>query len=192
VDEIALKVLLRTVETLNKLSIPYVVGGSFASSFHGLLRTTNDVDIVVIIEDVKIKLLVEEFENDFYVDEEMIKRAVRQKSSFNMIHFDTTFKVDVFIAKPGFQEKEIERRQLKKLGTDSNYAFYFSTPEDIILAKLDWYRKGNYVASQQWSDISNVIRIQSERLDIEYLRYWASELNLSDLLEQALEESLSD
>jgi hypothetical protein len=192
VDETALKVLLRTVKTFDKLNIPYVVGGSFASSFHGLPRMTNDVDIVAVIEEKQIKLLVAEFENGFYVDEEMIKRAVRQKSSFNMIHFDTTFKVDVFIAKSGFQEKEIERRQLKKMGIDDNYSFYFSTPEDIVLAKLDWYRKGNYVASQQWSDISNVIRIQGERLDIEYLRNWASELNLSDLLEQALEESLID
>ena len=191
-DDIAMNVLRRTVETLDKLNIPYVVGGSFASSFHGLPRTTNDVDIVAVIEEKQIQLFVGEFENDFYVDEEMVKRAVRQKSSFNMIHFDTTFKVDVFIAKSGFQEKEIERRQLKGLGSDGKYSFYFSTPEDIVLAKLDWYRKGNCVASQQWIDISNVIRIQGARLDIDYLRYWAGELQLSDLLERALEESLID
>jgi hypothetical protein len=191
-DETALKVLLRTVETLNKLEIPYVIGGSFASSFHGLPRTTNDVDLVAVIKEQQIKLLVAAYEKDFYVDEEMVKRALRQTSSFNLIHFDTSFKVDVFIAKSGFQEKEIERGQLKKLGTDGNYCFYFSTPEDIVLAKLDCYRKGNCLAAQQWSDISNVIRIQGERLDIEYLRNWASELQLSDLLEQALEESLID
>lgn len=191
-DEAALKVLLRAVATLDKFDIPYVIGGSFASSFHGLPRTTNDVDIVAIIKEKQIKLLVAEYENDFYVDEEMIKRAVRQTNSFNLIHFETSFKVDIFIAKSGFQEKEIERRQLKKLGSDSKYSFYFSTPEDIVLAKLDWYRKGNCMASQQWSDISNVIRIQGGRLDIEYLRYWANELKLSDLLKQALEDSLID
>jgi hypothetical protein len=192
VNEIALKVLLRTVEGLDRLHIPYVIGGSFASSFHGLSRTTNDVDIVVVIEEKQVQLFVAEFEQDFYVDEEMIKRAVRQKSSFNMIHFDTTFKVDLFLVKSGFQEKEIERRQLKWVGTDREYSFYFSTPEDIILAKLDWYRKGNFVTSQQWHDISNVIRIQGGKLDVDYLRTWASKLNLSDLLEQALEEFLID
>jgi hypothetical protein len=122
----------------------------------------------------------------------MIMLAVRQKSLFNIIHLDTTFKVDVFIAKSGFQEKEIERRQLKSLDADKGYSFYFSTPEDIVLAKLDWYRKGNFASSQQWRDISNVIRIQGERLDIDYLRTWANELKLSALLEQALEESLRD
>jgi hypothetical protein len=191
-DETALKVLLRTVETLDKFAIPYVVGGSFASSFHGLPRATNDVDIVAVIKEDQIKLLVAEYENDFYVDEEMMKRAMRQTGPFNLIHFDTAFKVDVFVAKSGIQEKGIERRQLKKLGTEGNYSFYFSTPEDIVLAKLDWYRKGNYLAAQQWSDISNVIRIQGERLDVGYLRHWAGELQLSDLLEQALEESLID
>jgi hypothetical protein len=191
-DETALKVLSRTVETLDKLDIPYVIGGSFASSFHGLPRATNDVDIVALIKEQQIQLLVAEYENDFHIDEEMVKRALRQTSSFNLIHFDTSFKVDVFIAKSDFQKQEIERRQLKKLGSESNYCFYFSTPEDIVLAKLDWYRKGNCLAAQQWSDISNVIRIQGERLDIEYLRYWASELQLGDLLEQALKDSLID
>ncbi len=190
--EIALKVLQRTVEGFDRLNIPYVVGGSFASSFYGLSRTTNDVDIVAVIEEKQIQLFVAEFENEFFLDDEMIKRAVKQKSSLNMIHLDTTFKVDVFIARPGFQEKEIERRLLKQLGTDREYSFYFSTPEDIILAKLDWYRKDNFVSSQQWRDISNVIRIQGEKLDLDYLRNWAGELNLSDLLEQALAESLLD
>jgi hypothetical protein len=192
VNAIALKVLHRTVEGLNRLNILYVIGGSFASSFHGFSRTTNDVDIVTVIEEKQCQLFVAEFENDFYVDEEMIRLAVGQKSFFNMVHLDTTFKVDVFIAKSGFQEKEIERRQLQRLGIDREYSFYFSTPEDIILAKLDWYRKGNFVSSQQWRDISNVIRIQGEKLDLDYLRTWASELKLSDLLEQALEESLLD
>jgi hypothetical protein len=141
-SEVALTVLLQTVGTLEELNIPYVIGGSFASSFHGLLRTTNDVDIIAIIEETTIKQWIAEFETDFYLDEEMIKRAVRQKSSFNMIHLDTAFKVDIFIAKPGFQEKEIERRQLKRLGTGDNHSFYFLTPEDIVLAKFDWYHKG--------------------------------------------------
>jgi hypothetical protein len=60
------------------------------------------------------------------------------------------------------------------------------------LAKLDWYHKGIGMAWQHWKDIFIFVRIQSERLDIEYLRYWAGKLQLSDLLEQALEESLSD
>lgn len=191
-SEDSLKVLLRIVDAFGKLNLPYVIGGSFASSFHGLPRTTHDVDIVAVIEEKDIKGLAAEFENDFYVDEELLKRAVRQKSSFNMIHLDTAFKVDIFIANPGFQEKEIERGQLVELKADTNHSFYFLTPEDTVLAKLDWYRKGIGMVFRQWSDISIVIRIQGERLDVEYLRNWASELQLSDLLEQALEESLID
>src|SRR5690349_19807829 len=102
----SLKVLLRTVDAFDKLNLPYVIGGSFASSFHGLPRTTHDVDIVSVIEEKQVEIFVAEFEIDFYVDEELLKRAVRQKSSFNLIHLDTAFKVDVFIANPGFQEKD--------------------------------------------------------------------------------------
>lgn len=183
---------MRVVEGLDRLQIPYAIGGSFASSVHGLPRTTNDADIVAVITAQQAAGIAAEYAEEFYVDEEMVQRAVRTKRAFNMIHFDTTFKIDVFIAASDFQDQEIERRQMKTMGEEQQYSAYFSSPEDIILAKLDWYRKGGGVSEQQCRDITNVIRIQGERLDVEYLRRWASNLGLSNLLEQALEESLSE
>ena len=67
--------------------------------------------------------------------------------------------------------------------------FYLASPEDIILNKLGWYRLGENVSERQWHDVLGVLKIQKEVLDIDYLRYWAKELRLDDLLEQALSDS---
>ena len=63
-----------------------------------------------------------------------------------------------------------------------------STPEDIVLAKLRWYKDGGQVSDRQWSDIGGVIATNPS-LDVDYLRLWAGRLQVTDLLEKALTES---
>jgi len=67
--------------------------------------------------------------------------------------------------------------------------FYLVSPEDIILNKLDWYRLGGGVSDLQWRDVLGVIKVQKDSLDKKYLRHWATELKLADLLERAFDES---
>ena len=180
-------VLLRVIGALERLGILYLIGGSFASSLYGRSRSTLDADLVAAIKPEQVLTLVQELESEFYVSEEAVMRAVQAKRHFNLIHADTSFKVDVFVAKgDGFTAKQLERRQLRNMRADVQQRAYFATAEDTILAKLEWYRRGNEVSDQQWRDITGVIKVQSGRLDLEYLRHWARELNVSDLLEEAL------
>lgn len=159
-DSLQAEALAQVIATLDELGIRYVVGGSFASSFYGEARMTHDVDIVVAVSLQQVPGLVEKLEDDFYINEESVKRAVRSGKTFNAIHFDSSFKVDFFVAHGGgLQEKELERRQLKTLKTEPEVRFYATSAEDIILAKLDGYRKGGCVSEQQWRDISGVIRV---------------------------------
>ena len=83
----------------------------------------------------------------------------------------------------------MQRRQLAPFGTEDSAPVYLASPEDTILAKLDWYRLGSGVSDRQWGDVLGVIKVQAENLDMAYLRRWAAELLLSDLLERALHES---
>ncbi|MEW6129825.1 MAG: DUF6036 family nucleotidyltransferase [Acidobacteriota bacterium] len=189
----ATAVLLRVVEKLDDLNIPYVVGGSFASSLHGMARATNDVDFVVAISLKQVKAFVASFENEFYLDEQAIIKAIQLKKSFNMIHLESIFKVDMFIAKfGGFQEQELKRRQLQQVSQHAEDRAYIASPEDTILAKLDWYRKGNFTSDKQWQDIASIIKIQGDKLDIDYLKQWSKELGLSGLLDKALSESFGE
>ena len=189
-DADQIDVVLKVVAVFEKSNIAYLIGGSFASSVHGFPRSTHDADLLAFISREQADLIAAELQSEFYADELAIMRAVRSKRHFNVIHIGSGFKVDVFVAKETeFEKAQFERRELKNIGNDSPQEVYVATAEDTILAKLDWYRRGNEVSDQQWRDIKGVIKVQGDRLDMEYLNRWARELGVSDLLERALVES---
>jgi len=184
------QVTLKVVNVFEKLNIPYLVGGSLASAVHGVIRSTVDTDIVADIHPESVDELTKLLEGEFYIDPEMILDAIEHQSSFNIIHLETMFKVDVFILKQRpFDLTQMQRRILQIISDEPPQSAYFTTAEDIILAKLEWFRSGGEVSERQWNDILGVLRVQANRLDLNYLRKWAKELAVSDLLLQALRET---
>jgi hypothetical protein len=183
-------VLSRVAGVLDELGISYVVVGSFASSMRGLYRATGDIDIMADIKAEHVQPLVAALLEDFYVDDLAVRRAVARHGSFNAIHFDSVFKIDVFIPPADdFSVQQLARRQLETITPDANQKIYVATAEDTVLAKLKWYRAGGEVSDVQWRDVLGVIGTQGESLDVEYLRTWAAKLNLNDLLERVLSEA---
>jgi hypothetical protein len=81
----ATRVTLLVTQTLEQLGIIYAVGGSLASSLHGVMRSTLDVDIVADMKLEHIQPVVEALSKEFYADDEMIKDAIEHQSSFNLI-----------------------------------------------------------------------------------------------------------
>ena len=184
----ALRVAMTVIDVLEGLRIPYHLGGSYASSVHGLPRQTQDIDLVVDLEEDGVSALVSQLTGEFYVDEETVLRALRSKGGFNLIHLDSGIKVDLFIlGDHDFDRQEFERHRLEVVQIDPERRVFVKSPEDIVLRKLQWYRQGGEVSDRQWTDLLAVIRIQGERLDLEYLRRWAERLELSELLERALQ-----
>ena len=104
----ATRITLLVTQTLERLHIRYAVGGSLASSLHGVMRSTLDVDIVADMNFEHIPLLVAELSKEFYADEEMMRDAVEHRSSFNLIHYETAFKVDIFIPRPRAGELDLD------------------------------------------------------------------------------------
>ena len=183
-------VLSEVVHLLDERGINYVVVGSLASSMHGMYRATADIDLIADIQPSQVRPLLEELQNRFYVDEQAVEQAVSQQRSFNAIHFDSVFKVDIFIPKPGdFAMQQLKRRQLRKIAPDIEQQIYVATAEDMILAKLRWFRDGGEV-SEQWRDVLGMIGASGVQLDLEYLAPWATELGVSELWEKALAEAL--
>jgi hypothetical protein len=183
-------VLKPVIEIFEKLSIPYYIGGSVASSIYGIARTTMDVDVVADIKVHHIPLLKKTLEESYYIDEGMIKEAIRNKTSFNLIHFETAVKIDVFIFKDiPFHRKALERRKKDTLGENVKTKFYFSSPEDIIISKLQWYELGGKISERQWLDVVGVVKVQHDSLDKNYLKMWSKKLGIYDLLMNAFEEA---
>lgn len=183
----ALRVALTVIDVLEGLGIHYHLGGSYASSVHGLPRQTQDIDLVVDLEEGVVSALVSQLTEEFYVDESTIRRVLKSKSSFNLVHLDSGIKVDLFVlGDEDFDRQEFERHRPEVVQVDPERRVIVKTPEDIVLRKLQWYRQGGEVSDRQWTDLLAVIRTQGDRLDLEYLERWAERLELSDLLARAL------
>jgi len=183
-----IQVTLKVVTAFDRLEIPYLIGGSLASAVYGIVRATMDADLVADIKPEQVLSLVASLEDEFYIDAEMILDAIQHTTSFNLIHLDTMFKVDVFILKQrSFDANQMQRRISQSVADAPDEKAFFSTAEDIILAKLEWFRSGGEISERQWRDILGVLDLQSERLDFEYLRKWAMILGVQDLLQRAIQ-----
>jgi len=180
-----LAVTLQVTGILEELDIAYVIGGSVASTVYGRIRTTMDVDIVAKLRADHVQLLAAALKSDFYVDSNSVYEAIQRHSSCSFIHLETMFKVDLFVVgdRP-FDRLQIERRIRKILGDKPQESAYVATVEDIILAKLDWYRLGGEQSERQWRDVLGILQISGEHLDQDYLRQTAAGLGVTELLER--------
>lgn len=186
-------VLSLVANILEQQQITYVLVGSLASSMHGMYRSTADIDIVADVKPAQVLPLLKALEDNFYVDEHAVREAIDRRQSFNAIHFESVFKVDIFIPKSdSFSRKQLERRELRRLAPNTEQMVYVATVEDTILAKLRWYHSGGRVSNTQWTDVVGMIGASAARLDLDYLREWADTLGLSDLLRKVFDEARRD
>lgn len=184
------QITLLVTQTLERIGVTYAIGGSLASSLHGVMRSTLDVDIVADMRFEHVSPLATALAQEFYADNNMMQEAIKRRSSFNLIHYETAFKVDIFIRKlRPFDQMQLERRQISVIANDPERSVYVTSPEDTVLAKLEWYRLGSEVSERQWRDILGVLKTREGELDLDYLRQWAAELKVSDLLEKVLLEA---
>lgn len=180
-------ITLRIIEVLEALNIPYAICGSLASSLYGIARTTLDSDILADIQPVHIQALVDTLQEDFYLSAQAIVAAIQHRSSFNLIHLESLFKVDIFLPKQrAFDRKQLANRQPQIVTEGSDRTAYFVSAEDTVLAKLEWFRLGGETSERQWQDILEVLTVQDDRLDYQYLRHQADLLHVADLLDRAL------
>jgi len=184
-----IEVTLKVTDTFEKLGVPYLIGGSLASTLYGMVRSTQDSDIVAEMQIEHLQPFASALQGEFYIDEEMIATSIQTHSSFNIIHRDSMFKVDVFIPYPrAYLKSQFARAQRQSFTFEREVSARFASPEDTILSKLEWYRMGGEVSERQWRDVLGVMKTRAEQLDIPYMRKWAKELKVGDLLERALDE----
>ena len=171
---------------LDQFNIPYMITGSFASNVHSVPRATYDVDIVVEFSKDSLEKFLNSLSDYFYVSHEAAREALESRGMFNVIHLDTGFKVDLIMRKDrDFSRKEFSRRE--KVGyLDADR--WFASAEDIILAKLEWSKIGD--SEKQYLDALNVAKVQGERLDRTYLKKWAPDLGVEELLNRLMDEMI--
>lgn len=187
----AILIAQKIADVFEQLGIDYFIGGSFASTIHGLPRSTRDVDFIADIKADQVDFFVAALESEFYLDAQTIRSAITHQRSFNVIHLDTMFKADVFVlAASQWAQNQLRRRELKPISAEGvSLAIWTCTAEDIVLQKLLWFEKGGKVSRQQWDDILGVLKVNALTLDFEYLRQWGSALGIESLLQEAFSEA---
>jgi hypothetical protein len=183
-------VLVAVTQVLDRLGIAYAIVGSLASSVHGIPRYTRDFDLIADLRPEHVGLLVSALESDFYIDSNAVKEAIQRRASFNVIHLESMFKVDIF-ARAGDPLSSAQMSRSVSQDIAGEYLKVVSA-EDVVVSKLRWFRDGGEVSERQWRDVLEVIAVQAERLDMAYMCEMALELRVADLLDKALAEAATD
>jgi hypothetical protein len=193
VDPLALA--LRVGDLLDRLEIPYVVGGAVAAIVHGEYRMTRDLDVVLSLSPRHVPALIAGLRDGFTflpsditdaLDRIPEARADRQqRASFCAYDTTTGFQLDVYLSSGHlFDQLQFQRAVVIDIPGDPGGKLRIASAEDTILAKLEWYALTP--SDRQWRDVQAVLRVQDETLDRDYLRYWAEQLGITVLLQQAL------
>jgi hypothetical protein len=166
------ELFLLFVRPLNRLGFRYIIGGSVAATFYGEPRFTNDVDIVVFLNDGDALRLPEAFPApDFYVPPiETILPEIRreQRGHFNLIHNDTGFKADIYLV--GRDELNAWGFRGKRTIQFEGEPIVLAPPEYVILRKLEYYREGG--AEKHVRDIRSILTVSGSQIDKIVLNEW--------------------
>lgn len=177
--------LERLIEKLNQQSIPYMLSGSVSSSLHGQPRATRDVDIVIAATEEQALNFAGTLNESYYVSLDAIRDAFTHNSTFNVIDSQSGWKADFIIRKDRpFSHKEFERRFTAKI---KQLNVWVTSPEDTILSKLEWAKDNQ--SEQQFRDALGVAVVQWHRLDMDYLKYWAGQLQIDSSLKELLNQA---
>lgn len=172
------------VDVLERVGVPYMLTGSYASSYHSVPRATIDLDFVVAPTRDQVRSLVAMLPKDhFYVDEGAALEALDTHGQFNAIHTESGWKADFIIRKPRpFSAREFERRHR---ATVEGVELTIATAEDVVLSKLEWSKLGG--SARQIEDAATVLRTRKQMVDWDYLDTWVPRLGVETQWSAALE-----
>lgn len=170
------------IDVLEGLNIKYMITGSVASMIYGEPRMTLDMDIVVQMLPDIVEKFCSRFNSDFYVDMDMVQEAIQERGYFNIIHVPSGSKVDFYQVKlDSFNQEAFKRRHREAL--DEIRLAAFSSPEDVIVNKLIFYKEGK--SEKHITDIRAMLRVSGEKIDIPYIDKKAKELDIYQYWEEA-------
>lgn len=169
---------------LDELGIGYLVTGSMATIAYGEPRFTNDIDVVISLRPEDITRFCESFPMpEFYVSQDAVKDAVRDRRQFNIIHPASGLKVDGIIPKDDDFERSRQQRGVR-LPIVEGVEVMFASAEDVIIRKMQYFQEGG--SDKHLRDIAGVLKIQGDRIDRQYIAEWADRLAVRDVWELIL------
>ncbi len=164
---------------LDRLHFAYIVNGSQATIAYGEPRFTIDIDIVVDLTPANFGQFCDGFpDDDIYQSRPAAIDAVNRRGMFNLIHPSSGLRIDVFIpAATPYDRQSLARAQRAQVAED--FDALSTTPEGLILKKLDWHRMGG--GDRHLRDFAGILKVRRDRLDFNYLDQHAKLIGLDDI-----------
>jgi len=177
----------RAVDTAG---LRYVVGGSVAAGYYGEPRATLDVDVLVEAGASDASRLATSLQAEFLVTADAVRDAVEHGSSFNAFNRSAFTKIDVYVAGDGELDRaQLASRRAQPLFEGSETLIWVTSPEILVLRKLDWFRRGRMMSERQWLDVLGILKQQRERLDRRVMDDSARRVGLEYLLRRATDDA---
>jgi hypothetical protein len=176
----------RLVGMLDRMRVPYAVGGAVAMAFAGFVRATRDLDVLALVPAVRTQELAEALAAEGFMmrgedlspippDAGRMAASTRECGHFKVWRGD--IRVEVFSPRVPLQDSILRRRVKADLG---DFSFWVTTAEDLVLLKMVFHRPKDI------EDVRRLLAANRNTLDIAYLREWAAKT-----LEAAVAEELS-
>jgi hypothetical protein len=186
-----LDVVADALSRFHALGLQPLIGGSFASSAWGRPRQTHDLDIAIHLREEHVEDLIRAFKDDYMVGRSELESAVKDPTwpnGFQLLHYESTFKIDVFQSEDREYDRLVAQRS-REIEISPGVLARYVAAEDIVLMKLRRYELGSRVSDRQWNDLVQVIEIQGDAFDRDYLLHWADHFGVRELAEEALSEA---
>jgi hypothetical protein len=173
------ELLIRLAKSLEAIGVEYLVTGGMASATFGEPRFTNDIDVIADLHDGDVAAFCAAFpQPEFYVSEESIRQAIRDRFQFNVLQPTSGLKIDVIL--PQDTEFERSRRQrMVRISVFPEVAVCFASPEDVIIRKMEYYAEGG--SEKHLRDIAGILKVQADKIDRAYIVAWATRLGVADI-----------
>lgn len=179
-------VLTMVVQVLEEAGVPYMLTGSVAGAYYALPRATQDVDFVIDAPPARIQAVVDGLRaRGLYVSQEAAEQAFKARGQFNAIDPERGWKVDLIFRKDRpFSKAEFARRKPAML---VGVSVSLPTPEDLIVAKLEWSEMGD--SELQRRDVVQLVEVGGRSLDRSYIERWVEDLGLQSAWAAILERA---
>jgi predicted nucleotidyltransferase len=172
--------VIAIVATLKRLHIPYMITGSLASNLYGIIRSTADADIVIQARSEDINRIAASLREHYALDPQMSFESVTMTTRYVLESIDHEFKIELFLLSDDRHDRERFQRRVKAMMDDQEVDV--PTPEDVIIGKLRWIHRVN--RNKDKDDAMNVLAVQGDALDWDYIHKWCTEHGTMELLQE--------
>lgn len=172
--------VVRVIDALNAIDIPYMLVGSFSSSFYGIPRSSQDADFVVEFGDQGPNALVARLAPEIQLDPQMSFETITGSWRYVATAPTASFQIEFFLLddNPYDQERFARRRQVSMFGR----RVFVPSPEDVVVTKLQWSQRGK--RRKDFDDVTDVLNVQRDNLDWSYIQHWCDQHGTRELLEE--------